>query len=217
MVSQAGGSKTSLTHKAYTLREEIANRLIHGFGTTLSATGLAVLLIWIAGCAAPKPFVSLPAEPLTQYLHLEIAPVECDFMDEINQDIMNEIMVIAIKNIIALNRFVQVAIADSIVRLQLNNLDTVNTLPDSVETAAVLQVTVLLYYIDPASQSTGSFMYGMPASGTVKLDILLLDKHSGEGLAQAKPSAGIVGGSPNERAVVIPLSQAIVTLVNQSF
>jgi hemolysin III len=37
-----------LTHKAYTLGEEIANSLIHAFGTALSVAGLAVLVVLAA-------------------------------------------------------------------------------------------------------------------------------------------------------------------------
>jgi hemolysin III len=45
MGPQASSPDTSLTHKAYTRGEEIANSLIHGVGTALSIVGLVVLVV----------------------------------------------------------------------------------------------------------------------------------------------------------------------------
>lgn len=48
MVPQTNNPDASLTHKAYTLSEEIANSLIHGVGTALSVAGLVVLVVLAA-------------------------------------------------------------------------------------------------------------------------------------------------------------------------
>jgi hemolysin III len=45
MGPQASSPDTSLTHKAYTRGEEIANSLIHAIGTALSIVGLVVLVV----------------------------------------------------------------------------------------------------------------------------------------------------------------------------
>ncbi|MFC1483830.1 hemolysin III family protein [Candidatus Neomarinimicrobiota bacterium] len=48
MGPQASSPDTSLTHKAYTRGEEIANSLIHAIGTALSIAGLVVLVVLAA-------------------------------------------------------------------------------------------------------------------------------------------------------------------------
>lgn len=48
MVSQTKHPNASLTHKAYTLGEELANSLTHGFGTVLGVAGLVVLVVLAA-------------------------------------------------------------------------------------------------------------------------------------------------------------------------
>ncbi len=58
MTGTTKSPNTSLTHKAYTLGEELANSLTHGIGAALSVTGLVVLVVLAALHGDPWRVVS---------------------------------------------------------------------------------------------------------------------------------------------------------------
>lgn len=174
-----------------------------------------ILVVLIAGCAAPVSYVASPTEPLSQYRSLQIDPVQSEVVGQVNQTILDQIMIAAVKEIIADERFDEIRVVDDRLRLKLSSPVVVDSLSTADEGVAIL-LPVLLDY--NKGNALLRFLFGfMAGAGSVKFELKTLDKTTNRELARAETTASIAGAYSSEQVVVIPLSKAIAKFIEQSF
>jgi hypothetical protein len=189
-----------------------------------SVSILITTLILVLSCAAPIKMEKSSKEPLVQYNQLEILPLENQIVGEINEDVVNKIMSRSIKDIIKINRFSEISVAQGITLVggdgeKVKKSDVVIS-PDSLglsenDLVASFQIRLIKY---KKGNAFLRFLFGaLAGSGEVQLELEVFDKNSGGSVLKATTASKISGAFSSEENVIAPLSRAVVKFVKDNF
>ncbi len=176
-----------------------------------------IVLLFLAGCAAPVQIMSPATESLTPYRSIEILPPQNDVVGQIDKSVVNSIMEDAVEGILDLKYFDNIIVSDEI-GLKKELSDKVlrpGMLKDTTVNVALLKTTIAEY--DEGSATLRFFFGSFAGSGQVTLELAVYKKTDKSQLIKAKTTAKISGAFSSADNVVGPLSKAIVNFTKDNF